>query len=583
MHGEIQPLLESFSNQQGMVKEELRRRFTRDPDKFARDAITVLKSGEDAPGTRFLAHLVLGNETLVRTIADPAECALEDAVAVARTIARADARLELELDRLLERSLKTKDPASNAVVLRVLDILDAVSSGNRAAQYQAELMNHAYAPVRSKAALTIARGSRSLGWVAAQLREGEPRVQANAIEALWGMDNANCRSVFNMAVAAPNSRVVGNALIGLYLMSDVSSIAGILNLAMEADPRRRGTGIWAMGQTQDPRFLPYLNAAFEAAEEKDRHAIVRALVRIRRRQKQAEAAGPLGITVVRAAAATPLARSVGLALSSPNCESLPPLIATQFAIFEGGSLVTDYEVSFVPTPPVMIFGFMLPRYTGGASQYGAATAGALQACLKRKRESDYWAVERYAVAQQGGGGEALPASEPEALHHMRRRFGFVKENEILQKFVTSVGPLASEDIPACLSKLTDAASHIAGSRRLFLFVDPEWKGGDPPRLAVLSRAAARENVVIHGWALGDEGEYTAYRDLCVATRGSFEVCALEQLVGSMERTYASLFNRYEMSYKIAAGGAGDARVLVTCAHGYGEAEFTVAVPAADAA
>lgn len=50
----------------------------------------------------------------------------------------------------------------------------------------------------------------------ARLGESDPRVRANAIESLWGVDSPEARTLLSFATNDANNRVVGNALLGLY-------------------------------------------------------------------------------------------------------------------------------------------------------------------------------------------------------------------------------------------------------------------------------------------------------------------------------------------------------------------------------
>ena len=60
----------------------------------------------------------------------------------------------------------------------------------------------------------IGRGSKSTKWVMGRLSESDPRVRANAIESMWGVDTPEARTLLNFAVSDANNRVAGNALLG---------------------------------------------------------------------------------------------------------------------------------------------------------------------------------------------------------------------------------------------------------------------------------------------------------------------------------------------------------------------------------
>ena len=76
------------------------------------------------------------------------------------------------------------------------------------------------------------------------LTKRDPRVRANAIEALWGSDSALARGLFREASRDVNNRVAGNALLGLYLLGDTSAVPQILKMAAQPDPLFRATAAW---------------------------------------------------------------------------------------------------------------------------------------------------------------------------------------------------------------------------------------------------------------------------------------------------------------------------------------------------
>ena len=78
------------------------------------------------------------------------------------------------------------------------------------------LLRNANPHLRSKAALMIGRGSRSLTWAKRRLTDSDTRVRANAVEALWGMDTPEARELLDAASRDGNNRVAGNAWLGLY-------------------------------------------------------------------------------------------------------------------------------------------------------------------------------------------------------------------------------------------------------------------------------------------------------------------------------------------------------------------------------
>ena len=57
--------------------------------------------------------------------------------------------------------------------------------------------------LRSTVVKMIGKGSKSVKWVRAKLSESDPRVRANAVEALWGVDSAEARALLKVRFDYP--------------------------------------------------------------------------------------------------------------------------------------------------------------------------------------------------------------------------------------------------------------------------------------------------------------------------------------------------------------------------------------------
>jgi hypothetical protein len=86
--------------------------------------------------------------------------------------------------------------AGSAAGIRLLEIMSEVSDGTHLLSTVMRLMSHPDPRVRSKAALLVGRSNKNHKWVQERLGESDARVRANAVESLWGADNAGSRAVF---------------------------------------------------------------------------------------------------------------------------------------------------------------------------------------------------------------------------------------------------------------------------------------------------------------------------------------------------------------------------------------------------
>lgn len=186
----------------------------------------------------------------------------------------------------LSKALEGQASAANADrILRILSVLAATGNQICWDPFQIELMAYPDKVVRSKAALLIGQSSQNVARIAHRLSDRDPRVQSNAVEALWSLDAAVARPHLLKALKSKHNRVFANAALGLYRLGDPNMIQVLLDATQHADPLFRVSALWAIGQTQDARFLPALSEQFKAAAGKPRLALAGAIARIRQREK----------------------------------------------------------------------------------------------------------------------------------------------------------------------------------------------------------------------------------------------------------------------------------------------------------
>lgn len=227
-------------------------------------------------------------DRLSNWLLDPKVCTLDEAAAVARAADEAgvQAKMQGSLEKALNKALQGQASASNANrILWILNVLAATGNQSCWDSFQIELMAYPDKVVRSRAALLIGQSSGNVARIAHRLSDRDPRVQSNAVEALWGLDAAVARPHLLEALKSKHNRVFANAALGLYRLGDPGMIAVLLEATQHPDPLFRVSALWAIGQTQDPLFLPALAEQFKAAEGKPRLALAGAIARIRQREQ----------------------------------------------------------------------------------------------------------------------------------------------------------------------------------------------------------------------------------------------------------------------------------------------------------
>ena len=489
---------------------------------------------------------------LVEQIADPLRGSIEQAVPLAREALERGEPIDARLGELISEELSA---SGNAVKLRhLLGIIGALDGGQHILKARSLLLAHSDPYVRSKATLILGRAGRNADWVMRRLLDPDARVQANAVESVWGIDTPEMRKVLETAVRSPHSRVVANGLIGLYRLGNVGCVPRIFEMAEHNGEAQRLSARWAMGETGDPRFLGYLNSVFRTDAPRCRAMVIRALSRIRRNVALLEQSGKLHVEMLSFASSASNERRMQLGLSPRGSQAPDPLAPTEFVIEEDARPVTRYSVVHHPEPDVMVSGFVIPRILSRADPYAIAIENALRACMELRRKPDLWSVDRYCCddllePEDGPNLAAMRSEDPLIMSHLRKNRGFLAAPEIIEKFIDGPGHRneASREVLVSAGKVIEILSRGAGERHLFVCLHPDAL---PPEdgLAMLDEQLSAEKIVLHGVLPSGPEEATEFARICVVSGGTFSRWPPEGIAEGLARIFAGLLNRYDISW-----------------------------------
>lgn len=202
---------------------------------------------------------------------DPEILTAEESVAVARNLAAIDTRFIVGFVKAVDTQTDSER------ISRGLAILHALGKTNLAVPWIRRMTEHANPYIRSRAVNLLCRLHVNPQLIEKQLESEDPRVRANAIEALWGADTWISRRLLERAADDKHHRVSANALLGLYLARIPDSVERLLLAARNASALVRAGAAWAMGQTRDKIFVPHLEQLRADSEEKVRSSAERAL------------------------------------------------------------------------------------------------------------------------------------------------------------------------------------------------------------------------------------------------------------------------------------------------------------------
>ncbi len=541
-----------------------------DPDLFYRGALEALRTQEESRGLRFLVGLLVTNDVLEPLLCE-ASLPVEKAAAAVRIAIQFDSMVETSLARHVAEGVTAgTHPLLAANASRLLDILARISDGTRILPSLSRLLHSSDVGLRSKAALIMGRSNKSAVWVQSRMTDADPRLRANAIEGLWGVEAEEARDLMLASLRDGNNRVVGNALYGLYSMGESASLAETVKLAAHPVAFSRATAAWVMGETGDSRFRMAV-----AQLLRDPHPMVRsralwAVARIKSATAQAATGQPwrmssllLETPAASSAAGPKLIRHVQVAVGA-TAAAQPPLRAIHFMLTEDGQPVLNYHLTVRPSPPPMSVVFLFPR--GGEAEEPPWVTGAL-GCLAGKRSIDLWAYLPWMPAGEATGAAAEGDREihftpnPEALANSFHRL--TNRAECGDLWQTLWRALRAE------------SSMVRGKRHAIVFA-AEPAGGVAGHGLVASVGAARGIVQVISSVPNP-----ALENLCNKTRISYtQVATPEQIIAAIEQAYLNLNARYELSYRTLSQEARELKIRIQAPSGWGESAVFIPPPAA---
>jgi hypothetical protein len=595
---EISKAIGSFQEKDSKTKQVLNELASSDPGVFFAAGIRVVAASKPSEGLRYLILTLAKDKRLSIGLQDSTVCSLEEALAVTRAAAEAGAQLQATFEMALNKALQGQaSPQKAERISRILDILAVTCDQSCWNSFQVELMAYPDKMVRARAALLIGRSTRNVAWIARRLLDRDPRVQASAVEAMWGLDVEEVRPHFLAALKSPDNQVVANAALGLYLSGDVTATRILLDMLQHDDPFFRLSALWAIGETQDERFLPALAEYYKHAGGKLRLASVSAMSRIRRHDKAAHEAGALQVHVSQAEAQERGVRRLAFALSCHPARDLSGIKPTEFAVWENGTLIEEYQVRLASPPAILMAGFVAPGFASDNEAYEKAVREALKQCLCMKRPDDLWRIDRYSIEMNPHANEKssqesmVPYDDSLVTPEVKASQGCLSDPELLGKVLALRAPpdRTAADPIAALQRQCDAFAKHGGKRHVFLFLH-DMSGFDLQQDAAINRLrsiAQDSSVVFHGICPDIAGKWPLLRETCLSNpEGSFTETTLEGMADGLVDAYANLCSRFEIVYSFPASVEPSpalaqpikVKLKISSERGYGESEITLAPP-----
>ncbi len=558
-------LIRGFAPPAAEYRKLIRKMLEKDRDRFYAAAVEILKTPDDSKGYHYLISLLVGRDMLVETLSDPA-LTLNQAVAAARSASVVDSMMDVSMARRLAGDGSSPSRVAPDKAKRMMDILSEIAKGPRAVGSLRGMVRHPDPHLRSKAVLMIGREQRNLDWVRHRMAEADPRVRANVVETLWGRRTEEARAALQSAASDPHNRVVGNALLGLYRMSDPSAISGLFQMVTHESELFRASAAWAMGETADPRFAEVLGRMLGDPGNAVRKRAFESLRRIKAAAARSRQGAHLQVGGRLEAGPDGLRR---LELEVARESGEPALVVpVEILLDEDGQPVVDYQAERRPGADPLTVVFVFPRPAGPGPS--SCHRGALNA-LRWKRPSDVWWIVPYVTASDQGGSRV--ALEKAGVEMAADR----AQAETL--FDPTRERVYFRGVWSALQRAFDPTVAAPGMRRVIVYSETE--AGRPETRADVQSAAWRCGASVT--AICQEPD-PLLEDLCRSTLGDFRIAGTAaEIDACVQAAHRAVLEQYTVTYRSAAPNAAAVRVRINLPDGWGETLLAAPNPSLEAA
>ncbi|HLJ48001.1 MAG TPA: HEAT repeat domain-containing protein [Bryobacteraceae bacterium] len=591
MESAVHKVVKDFAANPPGAAKLMRALIERDREGFFHAALPLLRAGDDSPGYHYMLTLLLSNGLLPKPLCDPTMFTLPEASAIAKYLKHVDPTFDIRLLRnflghKVEDRQQLEEAASSAAGVRWIEVMAEISDGGRILPVMTQLLHHPNPRVRSKAALLVGRNNKNHKWVEEQMVEADPRVRANAVESLWGVDTEGSRGVMWSAVSDEDNRVVGNALLGLYRLGDPGSVRAIEHLASHGQQKFRATGAWVMGETGDPRYLPTLGHMISESTQDTRSNAMLAIAKLKQAAAKRHGSPPIRLFLSEVKVGEDGWHEITAGIRPRPRQEALILLPTNFAIWADGHIIHDYEVEQPRKDPLSI-ALGMSRILERASPEQDVLERAVERAMRNKRRFDSWMVMKYLRGPRGAPTPAPPV-EPAPVSLAHGVFGsltsvltaedvdllglsmrFTTDRTAIEEAAGSPGRRMScaTHPTQALRALIDLAIPARGSRHVVLILSSAadtLQSSLEPEIA----AAKSAGVIVH---ILTTSPSPVMRRVCSQTSGNLLVCtSTGEIPDLLHDLYAALIHSFRVRFRPADPLAQMAKLQIFTPEAYGE-------------
>lgn len=451
------------------VGHEALKRFRQDDlAEFLRQAIRFLENGAQTSFAQVVQQFCQEDAaTLPQMLFTADLLSLEEAAQLLRIHSRHNPDYQVNLMETVRREIDEAGPRlPQREMTRLLEILAKSMEPDKVSAMLASLCEHPDERLRSKVAVLSGVVAKHLPKRLNLLKDVDPRVRANAVEGLWGKKDAESMQLLIEASADEHHRVAANGLLGRHLAGDLRAVPGMLRLMREAELPRQLAGVWAMGETGDPRFYPVVNENLVVRTGRVKFALLSASRKIRKCMDESQQGKSLQIELLHSEREEQGRVRLHIQLQTAAGEPLEgdQVKATQVVVHDGDLRIDMMRFHWRGVARRRQVALLVPLRVGLDNVWAQQIVSAVEGALGRRKEGEEWCIAKYDAKPGGRAGAG--------------RIAFSRESAVLRD-----GQLRSAEssgtIEEAFQRVVTAMDAEAEERRLVVLLDaqlgPQWQ------------------------------------------------------------------------------------------------------------
>ncbi len=221
----------------------------------------LAEHGLDAPG-RSMRIWLLANSSYLDLLLDPGFVGEKEAVQVASIMRDASCHFSRDLQLHITRC---ESECDRDRFDRAIRLADAFIDFATLIPWLRNLTQHSDQLIRSKAAKVLCTMRPNPRMIERQMKSTDPRVRANAVEALWSSRDSEAIELLKTALNDDSHRVVVNALVGLHNLKVSGAYEKLLALTQDSSEAMCCAAVWGLGFIGDSRAIPTLTNLLQSS------------------------------------------------------------------------------------------------------------------------------------------------------------------------------------------------------------------------------------------------------------------------------------------------------------------------------